>query len=189
MSDALRDGIKGLTVEEADRLHPDDKIEVLDGVVYMMAPPKIRHQKLLGKVNGVFEAFFAGKSCTPYMEIGVWLSKSRRVIPDLLVVCDSDKIDDDGCNGAPDLVVEVLSPSNGDYDTGDKKALYHAHGVREYWVLDPDKGTGIRWVWDKEWLDAGANEVSIVAGEIESAIFPGLVVDLNSTEEQKSRSR
>jgi Uma2 family endonuclease len=178
MSDMLRIGAEDLTVEEADRLYPNDKIEVIDGVVHMMAPPSVRHQKLLSRISGRFEAFFNGKACQPYLEIGVRLNRHRRVIPDLVVVCDREKMDDAGCNGAPDLVVEVLSPSNSDYDIGEKKALYQSHGVREYWVLDPDRGTGIRWVWDTGKLEAGENKVSIVKDKIESVIFPGLVVDI-----------
>ena len=175
-------GKTGMTVEEADRLYPDDRIEVIDGEVFMTAAPPVRHQEMKESVKATFNRFFKDKTCKPYMEIGVRLDKEKRVIPDVLVVCNPDKVDDKGVNGSPDLVVEVLSLGTKNYDMGKKQILYKESGVSEYWVIDPDRGTGVIWVWDKEKVEAGVDEVAIVAGRIESVIFPGLIVDISRTE-------
>ena len=160
-----------LTVDEADRLYPNDNIEVHRGEVLMMPAPSSRHQALVEKILEEFKAWFRGKPCKPMFGREVRLSEHIRYIPDAVVLCDRSKLTEAGIEGAPDLVVEVKSPSTGDFDTGEKRLEYLKAGVREYWVLDPVKAIGIRWV-------NGETDVEMVANQMESSIFQGLALDL-----------
>ncbi|MGZ4031281.1 MAG: Uma2 family endonuclease [Tumebacillaceae bacterium] len=121
--------------------------EILDGVPFQMsAAPNDLHQKVVTNLTGEFYAFLKGKDCTvrtaPYavrlFAEGKSDDKVTTVVqPDLSIICDRSKLDDKGCNGAPDLVIEVLSKSTAHYDRGQKLALYKASGVHVYWLVDP----------------------------------------------------
>lgn len=131
-----------LTWEEQER------IELIDGYPVMMAPPARRHQKAVSEINRQLGNFLQGKKCEVYpAPFGVRLFEKSgdrpedvytMVEPDITVVCDQDKLDDIGCKGAPDLVMEVLSPSTQRHDRFTKFKLYQRAGVREYWLVDPD---------------------------------------------------
>jgi len=121
----------------------DTRWELIDGVPYAMAAPTTKHQRLLGKLFRKFAEHLDDKECevfiAPYdVRLNVDKADDTVVQPDLLVVCDSDKIGDKGCNGTPDLVIEILSPSTGKYDMMTKFAKYHKAGVREIWFVDPE---------------------------------------------------
>ncbi|MBX6395523.1 MAG: Uma2 family endonuclease [Alicyclobacillaceae bacterium] len=120
--------------------------ELIEGVPYSMTPaPSPRHQEILGNIFGLFFHYLEGKDCKAYLApFDVRLSESEReqdifnvVQPDLSIVCDPGKIDHRGCKGAPDLVVEILSPETAKKDKVQKFDLYQAYGVREYWIVDP----------------------------------------------------
>ncbi|GHU88508.1 hypothetical protein FACS1894202_04740 [Clostridia bacterium] len=115
--------------------------ELIDGKAVMMAQPKIRHQRISGEIHRQIANYLRGKKCQVFMEAGVRLfeKKDTALIPDLIVVCDPEKLDENVCNGAPDLIVEVLSPSNFRHDKVVKFNLYLQAGVREYWIVDPDR--------------------------------------------------
>ncbi len=117
----------------------EERWELIDGVPYNMSPaPSIRHQILAGAIFGRLEQTLRGQSCKPFMApTDVVLSDCDVVQPDVLVVCDQAKVGDKAIHGAPDLVVEVLSPSTALKDMREKKALYERAGVREYVVIDP----------------------------------------------------
>ncbi|MBQ9346433.1 MAG: Uma2 family endonuclease [Oscillibacter sp.] len=87
----------------------------------------------------MFNYFLKGRTCEPFGDKeAVFLEEDREEYePDMMVVCDPDKVKADGIHGAPDLVVEVLSPSTARYDKGHKKDVYEKHGVREYWLVNP----------------------------------------------------
>ncbi len=85
-----------------------------------------------------FRLYLKGKSCRAFNDgIDVYLTKADRVIPDAMIVCNKNIIKPDGIHGAPDLLVEVLSPSTAKNDRGYKKDLYEKSGVKEYWIVDP----------------------------------------------------
>jgi Uma2 family endonuclease len=127
---------------------PDsERWELIGGVAYGMAPaPSRRHQKVLAALLSEFYNFLKGKDCEVYgAPFDVRLPEGDEkdeeiktvVQPDLVVVCDKSKLDDKGCKGSPDLVVEIVSPSTASMDYIEKLALYERHGVKEYWIVHP----------------------------------------------------
>lgn len=127
---------------------PDDvRYELIDGVAYAMGPaPVRRHQGVLLELARQVANTLEGSPCRPYIApFDVRLPKADEVDddvdtvvqPDLVVICDRTKLDDKGCRGAPDWVVEVLSPSTAGHDQILKRALYERVGVREYWLVHP----------------------------------------------------
>jgi Uma2 family endonuclease len=139
MQSALKDD-RLYTCEEIDSWDDDNRYELIDGELYMMAPPTRIHQKISGELFRQLSNFLLGKPCEVYpAPFGVKLNKNNktRVEPDITVVCDKKKLDDAGCNGAPDLIIEILSPSNHRHDRMTKFNKYLQAGVREYWIVDP----------------------------------------------------
>ena len=127
-----------------DYLTWDDDIrqELIDGVSYLMAAPSSTHQEILGELFNQLKNFLKGKTCRVYMSpFDVRLNPNTGddtvVQPDILVVCDSSKIDKRGLVGAPDMIIEILSPSSTKMDKLLKFRKYCQAGVREYWILDP----------------------------------------------------
>jgi Uma2 family endonuclease len=130
-----------------DWLEFDESVraELIDGVPYMMAPPATNHQDIHRELFLQLGNFLKGKSCKVYsapFAVRLFpqddLGDDTVVEPDITVICDRSKIDKQGCKGAPDLVIEILSPSNIRHDRIVKFQKYLAAGVREYWVVDPD---------------------------------------------------
>ena len=127
---------------------PDDqRYELIDGVAYAMGPAPVRvHQRLLGELyRQVADALDDSDCEVDFAPFDVRLPDRDEadeeivnvVQPDLIVICDRDKLDEKGCRGAPDWVVEVLSPSTAGHDQILKLALYERHGVKEYWLAHP----------------------------------------------------
>ena len=124
-----------------------DRIEIISGYAVMMAPPKRIHQEILTEIFKQIAYFLDDKPCKIYpAPFGVRLFEQDGdtpydvdtvVEPDISVICDHDKLDDDGCKGAPDMIVEILSPSTLRHDRIVKLDLYQRAGVREYWIADP----------------------------------------------------
>ena len=129
----------------------NERIEIVNGEAFMMAPPSSRHQEISFEIGRQLGNFLEGKRCKVYpAPFGVRLFEREgetpedvdtMVEPDLSVVCDRSKIDKHGCKGAPDLVVEILSPSTQRHDQLVKLDLYQRAGVREYWIVDPENKT------------------------------------------------
>jgi Uma2 family endonuclease len=144
----------------ADYLTWDDgqRWELIEGTAYLLqgavglAPaPKRYHQELSGALFFQLFAFLKNKPCKVYdAPFDVRLSEQSDVSdnyvetvvqPDIVVVCDKTKLDDRGCNGAPDLVIEITSPSTAKLDLTIKFDLYQKHGVKEYWIIHPAEKT------------------------------------------------
>jgi Uma2 family endonuclease len=110
-----------------------------------MAAPNRLHQTVIRSLNTIFGIFFQSKSCEYYpapfdvrLPVGIKKGKYTTVVqPDLSVFCDPEKLDKRGAKGAPDLVVEILSPGNSRRDMKDKFEVYELAGVREYWIFHP----------------------------------------------------
>lgn len=113
--------------------------ELIDGQIVAMSPrPNINHNHAAGNIYKIFSNYLSGKACTPLMDgTDLHLSEENCFVPDFMVVCDPEKIHSNGVYGAPDLVVEVLSPSTVGNDRGRKKAVYEQCGVKEYWIVSP----------------------------------------------------
>ena len=114
--------------------------ELIGGKVVAMSPrPAFNHNRVAFRIAHIFENYLDGKKCTVIADgTDLFLTEEDRFIPDVMVVCDRDKIRRDGVHGAPDLVVEILSPSTGVHDKGRKKRVYERYGVSEYWIVSPE---------------------------------------------------
>ena len=130
----------------------DQQWELIDGVAFCMSPgPNRLHQKWLGELHRQIANYLEAKPCEVYLApFDVRLSDSTDasdeetitvVQPDIIVVCDHDKLDDRGVKGAPDLVVEIISPSTAKRDITTKYELYQRYGVKEYWLMYPNDRT------------------------------------------------
>ena len=134
----------------ADLLDWDEqeRMELIYGEIRMMSPPSRVHQEITGELFAQLHAYLKGKTCKVYpAPFGVRLFEKNGdhpydvdtlVEPDISVICDPGKLDDAGCKGAPDLILEVLSPSTQRHDRLTKFNLYQQAGVREYWIVDPE---------------------------------------------------
>lgn len=112
--------------------------ELIGGEFVMMAPASINHTFTAGNIFGIFWSYLKRKKCVPISDGStVFLTEEDHFVPDVMVVCDPDIIRSDGVYGAPDLVVEVLSPSTARNDKTRKKEVYARCGVREYWIVSP----------------------------------------------------
>lgn len=113
--------------------------EKLNGQIVLMSPrPSVNHNRVAGNIYHIFRNHLKGKTCETFGDgVDVFLTEDDNVIPDAMIVCNKNIIQPDGIHGAPDLVVEVLSPSTAKNDRGYKKDLYESVGVKEYWIVDP----------------------------------------------------
>lgn len=150
--------------------------EIIGGKAYMMAPsPNTNHQEIAGKIFGEIYSFLKGKLCKVYGELDVILSEEDIVKPDIMVVCDKNKITDRNIKGAPDFIVEILSPSTAKKDKLEKYNLYKKSGVREYWIVDQynllidvhnfEKGEVKSYFYDDK-MEENFAEVEIFGGEL-----------------------
>ena len=125
----------------------NERVELFKGKILKMSPaPNREHQEISINLNGFLWNYFRNSSCKLYsapFDVRLVKTKSndRKVAtvvqPDLCVICDQTKLDDKGCNGAPDLIVEILSPGNSKKEMGIKFDLYEENGVKEYWIVEP----------------------------------------------------
>lgn len=116
--------------------------ELLGGEFVMMSPAALNHVLIAGNIYHIFAGYLHGKECTPIADGAlVFLTEQEHFIPDFMVVCDRNKIGADGIHGAPDLVVEILSPSTAQNDRRHKKEVYERCGVKEYWIVSPGDRT------------------------------------------------
>ena len=133
------------TAEEYLSWGEDVRAEIIDGKLFMMAPPTLTHQGVLVALASQLYDFLKGKPCKVFpAPVGVRLVETEDTVlePDIIVVCDPEKLSGQKiCNGAPDLVVEILSPSTAKMDTLIKFQKYQKSGVPEYWILDPESKT------------------------------------------------
>jgi len=122
----------------AYKFEEDMEEEIIGGKVVMMASPTMNHIFIAGNIYNLFFNYLRGKKCTPFPDgTTLFLGNEEKYKPDVMVVCDPDKTQTKGVFGAPDLAVEVLSPSSARNDRGRKKDVYEKHGVREYWIVNP----------------------------------------------------
>ena len=115
----------------------DETYEIINGQVYMMSRPSTRHMKIELNIASNFKSYLKGKKCTPFNETNVFFDEDNIFVPDIIIVCNPDIIEERGIYGTPDLVVEILSKSTAVKDKMDKFAAYEKYGVKEYWIVDP----------------------------------------------------
>ena len=134
------------TVEDILSLPEGERAELIDGVWYDMASPTPEHQGIVMAISAELRNHIKDKggNCKVFpAPFAVYLNEDGRnyLEPDVTVICDSEKLDEKGCHGAPDLVVEVISPSTKSRDYGIKLFKYRNSGVREYWIINPETRT------------------------------------------------
>lgn len=139
----------------------DVRRELFDGFIKLMTPaPSRQHQKISTNLTSVFWNYLRTKRCEVYhAPSDVRFPKSKDLTtdkqvytvlqPDIFVVCDLSKLDDRGCLGAPDMIIEIISPKNSQCDTKDKFKIYQENGVREYWIVSPNDETVTVFVLDE----------------------------------------
>jgi len=161
-------------------LKPGERYELINGTAYAMAAPNTIHQRISMILSGVLFTYFKDKPCRPFaapFDVRLFYEEDESddtvVQPDLVVVCDPAKLGKDGCQGAPDLVIEILSPSNTVIEMHRKLCLYQDSGVREYWVVDPEQK-----LIEAYCLKKGHYEPYIlrIDDTLQSALFPDLSI-------------
>ena len=166
----------------------DECWELIDGVEYDMSPAPSRiHQKLSGELFVRIYDVLKDRQCEVYaapfdVRLPDYAEASDEetftvVQPDIVVVCDASKLDERGCMGAPDLVIEILSPYTAAKDMKIKRDLYEQHGVREYWLVHPTDKTLMVYCLrqDKQYAKA---EIYASQDIVESTVIEGLKIDL-----------
>ncbi|HOT30437.1 MAG TPA: Uma2 family endonuclease [Candidatus Ozemobacteraceae bacterium] len=164
----------------------DERWELIEGKAYAMTTPNRWHSLVSTNLARILTNHFHGSPCEVHIgNFGIRLPKGQEkdeevdtvVIPDLVVVCDQSKLDERGCRGAPELIVEILSPSTAAHDQLRKLNLYEKHGVKEYWIISPD---GILMSFTlKSGKRYGRPDILDRTMKLKSRQFPGLGVDLD----------
>ena len=132
------------TIDDIYNLPEGSRAELIDGQIYYMAPPTRRHQRIVGELFAAIREYINRKNGTCEVDIApfaVFLNENdiNYVEPDISVICDPNKLTDKGCSGAPDWIIEIVSPGSRRMDYYTKLFKYRTAGVREYWIVDPEK--------------------------------------------------
>lgn len=133
-----------ITLEQYEMLPENTRAEVFDGVLYNMSSPSQTHQTLLTELLVLIRSYIKAKNgkCTVFpapFDVKLNDSPLTLVQPDIMIVCDKNKLDGKRCNGAPDFIIEIVSPENPADDYIKKLYYYKTYGVREYWIVDPQR--------------------------------------------------
>lgn len=133
---------KVYTIQDIYAIPDGQRAELIDGVIYMMAPPSTKHQEISGNLYYKIRSYIDDKKgkCKIYtapFAVFLYDDDLNYVEPDISIICDNNKIDDKGCHGAPDWIIEIISSSTERMDYGIKLFKYRAAGVREYWIVNP----------------------------------------------------
>jgi Uma2 family endonuclease len=166
----------------------EETVELIKGYIFPMAPaPNLSHQRVSMRLTKTFLNYFEGHKCelfsAPFdVRLSKKLGDSDKLIttvvqPDLCVVCDRNKLDEQGCNGAPDLIVEILSPGNTRKEMKDKMNVYEESAVREYWIIHPKENYLIIYTLNEKGKYSAS--LPFVEGDmVYSSIFPDMKIDL-----------
>jgi len=169
--------------------------ELIEGKTYLMSPrPRLQHNFVASNIYHIFATYLHGKTCKAIADgTDLFLDKENHYVPDTMIVCDRSKLKSDGVHGAPDLVVEVLSPSTAQNDRGAKMRHYAAAGVKEYWIVSPLSRSvevylnqGGRFELDHvytdftelEWQSLDADEQAAARRYIKVSFYDDLLVDI-----------
>lgn len=184
--------------DKADRMYSyadylqwsdEEKWEIIDGIPYNMAPaPSPRHQSICMALSAEFYNHFKNKPCKVFAgPLDVRLprkgeSEDEKILdvvqPDILIVCDKSKLDTKGCLGAPELIVEIISPGTSQKDSITKLNLYEKSGVLEYWLIRPDEKTVMVFTLGKD-KKYGRPEMYSHKDTVKSSIFTELKIELH----------
>lgn len=165
-----------------------ERVELLKGLIFPMAVSSVIHQRISGELYWHLASFFRKNKCDVFhapFDVRLPLPKNKIkddkietiVQPDLCVICDTSKLDKQGCIGAPDLVVEILSSGNSKREMRDKFELYEQAGVLEYWIVDPHRRTVLVYVLKENKLMALGRPLTD-EDDLISPTFQGLSISL-----------
>lgn len=171
--------LKEYTIADIYDLPDGQRAELIDGQIYMMAPPSRKHQEIAGELFSTIHSYIKNKggSCKPYIApFAVLLSNDSKnyVEPDISVICNSEKLTEQGCTGSPDWIIEIVSPSSRKIDYYTKLFKYRTAGVREYWIVDHEKNRITVYNFENE--DTAEYTFS---DSIQSGIFIDLQINFN----------
>ncbi len=171
---------KTYTIDDVYALPNGKRAELVDGQIYDMAPPSRKHQMITGELFTAINNYIKLKNgiCEPYIApFAVFLNKDDKnyVEPDISVICDKSKLTDKGCFGAPDWVIEIVSPSSRRMDYFTKLFKYRTAGIREYWIVDPEKNRILVYNFESE--DTGDYTF---ADCVKAGIYDDLLVDFSN---------
>lgn len=165
-----------------------ERVEIIKGHIFKMSPAPGRiHQEISSALHILLGSYLKREKCKIYAApFDVRLARVSSedqdiydiVQPDLCVICDLSKLDDRGCLGAPDLIVEILSPGSTQRDLKEKYELYEAHKVREYWVIHPVEGSLLIYTLNGHG-NYQASRLFTKGDMVTSGVLPGLELDLN----------
>ncbi|WP_058306344.1 Uma2 family endonuclease [Gracilibacillus massiliensis] len=161
----------------------DALLEYIDGIVYMSPSPSTKHQRISNSLETNFRTFLEGTSCelfhAPYdVELkNEEMEGTKIIIPDISIICDESGFTDARYVGVPDLIVEILSPSNQSYDLITKLNLYMSYGVKEYWIVNPMLNTITVYTLNDEKMYE-QHDMKTDTGEITSKLLDGFRLDL-----------
>ena len=146
------------TIDDIYALPDGKRAELIDGKIYYMTPPNPKHQTLVMDLSYQIKDYIRRKNgeCNVLpAPFAVFLNENHKnyVEPDISVICDKNKISDQGCNGAPDWVIEIVSPGSRPMDYFTKLFKYRSAGVREYWIVDPVKQRVTVYFFEKESIE------------------------------------
>ena len=169
------------TIDDIYALPEGERAELIDGHMYMMAPPSRKHQKISMELSSIIREYIRSHKgkCEVYAApFAVYLDERSNtyVEPDISVICDSDKLDDRGCKGAPDWIIEIVSPASKKMDYLLKLLKYRFAGVKEYWIVDPEKNRVIVYNFTG---DESVNDYTL-QDSIKAEIYDDLVIDFGS---------
>lgn len=157
------------TIEDIYALPNGERAELIDGKIYYMAPPNTKHQRLVHFFDREIGNYIQSKhgECEVFpAPFAVFLNENdtNYVEPDISVICDKNKISDKGCHGAPDWIIEIVSPSSKQMDYYKKLFKYRTAGVREYWVVDPEKELVTIYDFEKDSMEEYSFDKDIPVG-------------------------
>ena len=163
-----------------------ERYELIFGEAYAMAAPSERHQAISMELSTQFQTYLRGKPCKVYaapFDVRLFYQKDDRddtvVQPDIVVICDEKKRGTEGCRGAPELVIEIISPSNTATEMERKLLLYLKAGVHEYWVVNPENNTVVVYNFKDKGIYGYKNDEFIPV-----ATLPGLNISLEQVFEE-----
>ena len=167
------------TINDIYALPDDERAELIDGHIYYMAAPNRIHQQIVRKFTQRISNYIDSKGgdCEVYpAPFAVFLNCDDKnyLEPDVSVICNPEKLTDKGCNGAPDWIIEVVSQSSRNMDYLRKLIKYQSSGVREYWIVDPDKNVVTVYNYEQETMEQYSFDDEIPAG-----IYEDLTLTVN----------
>lgn len=166
----------------------DERVELIKGQVFKMSPaPSPYHQQISVRISSELFVFLKNKPCKVYtapfdvrFPKGSTADKDIYTVlqPDICVICSSAKLDDRGCIGAPDIVIEILSPGNNKKELLNKYSIYEEFGVKEYWVISPGERTFLKYTLDEN-EKYQPSKLFTLSEKVYSEVLPGFVLDLD----------